>query len=391
MFSQIFDTLDARARRILNGTVCPSPDRTRDLLDKGSREVLELNEVAELLEIGADSGADTQFGMLREFTVRRFRKASGNRVRYIAPIYISSYCVDACPYCNFSANRRNAHRIRLNLADYERELDAVMASGARAIEIVLATDPELPWQSLTQYVARAAKALKGEAGSGVLLCSEYLPAEAYAALHEAGLWGMVQWDETLDRPAYTRWHNSSPRKRHFQERMDNHDRAMAAGLEVAPGALLGLADFRYEVLMQVGKARFLGSEHGRKPFVFGAPRLKPIAGADIHTATELSDRAFETALMVYKIAEPSVGRWLQTREAFEMNLANMLDGDVFTYKCGEVRPGGHRTQDASPAAALGSQFAVHDRTREAVESELAGMSFAIDYSWIGEGVCCGKC
>ena len=94
--------------------------------------------------------------------------------------------------------------------------------------------------------------------------------------------------------------------------MDNHDRALNAGLEVASGALFGLADFRYDVLMQVSRVRYFAEAYGRAPFVMGTARLKPIAGRELHLATSVSDRAHETALMVYKIAAPHIGRWLQT-------------------------------------------------------------------------------
>ena len=340
MFSHTFATLDPNVRRILDRAVCPSPDLTRELLEKSSRGELGLSEIAELLEIAADPAADSQFELLRAFTERQYRNNDGNHVRYIAPIYLSSFCVDTCGYCNFSATRRSAHRIRLSLADLDAELATVVGYGPRVLELVLATDPEFPWPVLAQYVAKTSEFLKGQAGSGVLLCSDYLPLEAYSALREAGLWGMVQWDETLDREAYRRWHSASPRKRHVEERMDNHERAVAAGLEVATGALFGLADLRYEVVMQIAKARFLEAEYGRKPFAFGTARLKPIGGRELHTVADVSDRAYEIALMVYKIAEPAVGRWLQTREEFETNMRNMLDGDAFTYRCGEVDPEG---------------------------------------------------
>lgn len=383
MFSRTFDTLDLNVRRILDQAVCPPPDRTQELLEKSLREELGLSEVAELLEISADPAADSQFQLLRAFTERQYRKAGGNHVRYIAPIYLSSYCVDTCGYCNFSGARRGVHRTRLSIEALDVELAAVAASGPRVIELVLTTDPELPWPALVPFVERTSEFLKNETGSGVLLCSEYLPFEAYSAFREAGLWGMVQWDETLDRDTYRRWHDASPRKRHFEERLDNHGRAMAAGLEVATGALFGLADARYEVVMQIAKARFLGAEYGRKPFAFGTARLKPIGGRELHTVAEVSDRAYEAALMVYKIAEPAVGRWLQTREAFETNMRNMLDGDAFTYRCGEVRPGGHGSPDVPLEKMSGSQFLVQDLTREAVEQKLSDMLFSIDYTWIG--------
>jgi 2-iminoacetate synthase len=383
-FSSFFNEHHAEVERIVDRVRPPALGTVQELLEKSSSEPLGLSELAALLEVGNQPGAAEQFQALRSFVHSQSRRPPGSRLRYIAPIYLSSYCTDTCGYCNFSGSRGNPARKRISIEGLEDELAAVLATGARVIELVLATDPEFPWPVLTRYVARTAALLKKEAGSGVLLCSEYLPEEAYIALREAGLWGMVQWDETLDRDAYRRWHAASPSKRHFEVRMDTHDRAVAAGLEVATGALFGLADFRYDALMQIAKARFLGAEYGRKPFVLGTARLRPIEGRQLHPVTEITDRAYETTLMVYKIAEPAIGRWLQTRETFELNLRNMLDGDAFTYKCGDVRPGGHRDSVLPSRVVSGGQFGVHEMSRESVEHALAGLGLHIDYAWIGK-------
>lgn len=381
MFSQAFPSLDADVRKILGQLACPSPERTAEILDAARKQPPSLAEIAELLEIGARENAGQQFGLLRRHAGERFRLPAGNRVRYIAPVYVSNFCVDSCGYCNFSAARKSTARKRLDLAEYENEVAGLIAARARVIELVFGTDAELSWRDLGRYVAKTVDMLKGEPGSGVFLCSDYLPAEAYRALHGEGLAGMVQWDETLDRESYVRWHGASPRKRHFEARMDSHCLAMAAGLEAASGALLGLADFRYETLMQVAKARFLAAEHGRRPFVFGTARLTPIDGRLPNAKAAISDHAYETALTVYKIAEPAVGRWLQTRETFDLNLRNVLDGDAFTARCGEVRPGGYTAGQPS----IGAQFAVHELFGDTAEARLNEIGFRIDYAWVAGG------
>jgi 2-iminoacetate synthase len=288
--------------------------------------------------------------------------------------------VDACPYCNFSALRKDTVRYRLSLAELDCEIASVLAREARVVELVYATDPEYDTQMLVRDVSRAVEAVRDLEGGGVLLCTEYLSSQAYEALADAGLRGIVQWDETLDERAYARWHSASPRKREFRARMDNHDRALAAGLEVATGALFGLADFRYDALMQVCRARYISDAYGRAPFVMGTARLKPIAGSELRLETSVSDRAHETALMVYKLALPHVGRWLQTRETFDLNLRNLLDGDVYTYSCGEVQPGGYTQINTTSFA--GAQFGVNELEREYVDRELAGQGFQIDYGWM---------
>ncbi len=341
---------------------------------------LPLPELAELLEIGAAPAATDQFELLRSFVNTEWRNSVGNSLRYVAPIYVSSFCLDACPYCNFSALKKDTARHRLTNDELDAEIDAVIARGAQVIELVYATDPACDLAMLLHHVSRTVEALPSRPGCGVLLCTEYLPGGSYEALRESGLLGIVQWDETLDEHAYRRWHARSPRKRDFCARMDNHDRALAGGLEVATGALFGLAGFRYDVLMQVAKARYFLEEYGRGPFVLGTARLKPIAGQDLRVPNAVSDQAYETSLMVYKIALPEAGRWLQTRETFAMNLRNLLDGDVFTYRCGDVRPGSY----SQPAAhsESGGQFGVNELERTAVEHQLAQSGFFIDYQWI---------
>lgn len=383
LFSSVYAEKNADVRSILNSVRCPSLQRVEEILANSQSSVPEppsLAEIAELLQIGVTEGADEQFNLLRAHTRKHWRAASGNTVRYVAPIYVSSFCVDACPYCNFSALRKDTVRHRLSSDELDREIDLVLARDARIIELVYATDPEYDTAALVRDVSRAVKAVENLEGGGVLLCTEYLPSETYNALADAGLRGIVQWDETLDEQAYTRWHSASPRKANFHTRMDNHDRAMAAGLDVATGALFGLADFRYDALMQVARARYFAQAYGRGPFVMGTARLKPIAGSELNLSTSVSDRAHENALMTYKIALPQAGRWLQTRETFELNLRNLLDGDVFTYSCGDVQPGGYTQINATTRA--GAQFGVNELERSYVDNELAKQGFQINYGWM---------
>ncbi len=378
MFSENYVSLDKQVRKILVNVETTSEEKVKEILEKSKNERLELPEIAELLEAGESKTVDR----LRDFTLSNFRKREGNKLRNISPVYLSSYCVDTCGYCQFSAKRKDTQRTRLSLSQLEEEVSAVIAEGNYVIEFTLATDTEFTPQKLVEYIAKTKELLEDRDGSGILLCSDYLTREAYRELKSAGLWGLVQWDETLDMVQYLKWHGQSPRKRHFTERMDNHDRAMGEGLEVATGVLFGLTDFRYDVLMQIAKVRHLETAYGRKPFVFGTPRLKPIGGLVLHPKQEVDDKKYETALMVYKIAEPEIARWLQTRETPELNFRNMLDGDVYTYRCGEVKPGGYKVNEKIIDSCKGGQFAVHELERKSFEAMLGGTGFSVDYAWI---------
>ncbi len=380
MFSKHYPSLDSQVRKILSAIREPTPQRTEDLLEK-SKTSIELSEIAELLEIGTKKYAE-HFELLRAFTANNFRNSADSELRNISPIYLSSYCIDTCGYCQFSAKRQDTQRTRLSISQLEQEVSSVIAEGNYVIEFTLATDPEFTSALLAEYIAKTKELLGNIKGSGILLCSDYLSDAAYRELRSAGLWGIVQWDETLDEMQYNKWHGQSPRKGHFEERMNNHDRAMSAGLEAATGVLFGLADFRYDVLMQIAKVRCLEKYYGKKPFVFGTPRLKPIGGRILHPNHEVNDYAYEVALMVYKLAEPAVARWLQTRETPALNLRNMLHKDVITYRCGEVKPGGYQVNAQTVDTCKGGQFGVNELERNRFELMIRNLGFNVNYAWV---------
>lgn len=378
MFNEKYDFLDSNVRRILRDVQLPSIDRVREILQ---HQKPSLDELAELLEIGQYDHAEEQFNIVRDFTHSRFR-TNQNVLRNISPIYLSSYCVDICSYCNYSAKRRNVQRTRLSIADLEQEVSTVINEGNKVIEFALGTDPIFTPEKLAEYILRTKELLKGETGSGVLICSDYFSREDYELLKKAGLWGIIQWDETLDRNMYGIWHNSSPRKSNFKERINNHDRAIQTGLQVAIGCLFGLNDYRYDVLMQIAKARYLRQEYGVNPFVFGTPRLKPIAGKLLHPKSEVNDRQYEISLMVYKIGEPQVSRWLQTRESLDLNMRNALDKDAITYCCGRVKPGGYRVNATKIDNCKGGQFEVNELETSLFEDRIKEQGFCVNRTWI---------
>jgi len=380
MFSKKYAEIDIEIKRILANAITPSPKKVEEILKKSKSRKISLEEIAELLKTN-EQETEKQFNLIKNFVYSEFRKEK-NILKSIAPIYLSSHCIDTCRYCNYSAKRKDVKRTRLNLLDLEEELNEVISIGNKVIEFTLATDSTFTPKKLVEYIAKTKTKLHGEKGSGILLCSDYFSELDYQLLKDAGLWGMIQWDETLNKNKYQRWHTCSPRKSNFKERINNHDRALQAGLEVATGFLFGLSEFKYDTLMQIAKARYLEKEYGVKPFVFGTPRIKTIARKKLHLKNEVTNNEYEIALMAYKIAEPQIARWLQTRETPELNLRNMVDGDMYTYACGEVKPGGYKVNKERINSYEGGQFRVIEMTKKQFEQELRKRNFQVDYSWI---------
>lgn len=355
----------------------PETLEVEEILNKSTSSSLTIKDLALLLELGNSEQTEEQVKYIKDWTFSRFRPEKST-LRHIAPLYLSNYCLDTCGYCGYSSRRKGVQRTRLELSELDEEVNAIIADGSKVIELVLGTDPYFSPQVLVEYVRKTKELLEKRGGNGVLLCSDFLSKKEYALLKDAGLWGIVQWDETLNQEKYSKWHKNSPRKSKFEQRINTHDTALSCGLEVATGCLFGLADYRYDTLMQVAKARYLNQEYGKSPFVFGVPRLKSFSNAQMHTPDEVTDQQFELALLVYKLAEPSIGRWLQTREKSELNIRNYLDHDVCTFCCGNVVPGGYSVN----RGCNGTQFKVNEISKESFERMLGTINFSVDYNWI---------
>jgi len=376
--NEIYAKLNGEVNQALDSAHIPDSTEVEELVDRSSTLSLSLNELASLFKISNGNQGKEQIENLRSLVHSKFLRGK-KPLRHISPIYISSHCIETCGYCGYSVNRRGVDRTRLNLSELETEVMAVIAEGSHAIELVLATDPFFSPEVLEKYISKTKSLLDKHNGGVALLCSDYFDKEDYKRLKDAGLWGIVQWDETLDVKKYRKWHHKSPRKSNFEQRINTHDIALSCGLETATGCLFGLGNYKYDVLMQIAKARQLQQKHNKFPFVFGVPRLKPINGKNVHMKDELTDSEYELALMVYKLSEPSVGRWLQTRESMALNQRNYLDNDVCTYRCGNVVPGGYSVNKNCG----GTQFKVAEMTRGSFEEGIKSVGLSVCYDWTG--------
>ena len=381
MYSDYYSEAVRRVTRALADARVPSLTETERILARTVSGALDLDDAAALLQLGQLPAGEPAVQRVRAAVEARFRPA-GSAVREIAPIYLSNDCIDRCKYCNF-AEQHDIPRLKLTPEQIASEVRKVVSEGSAVIEFTLATDPYFTPDRLEEAIRIAVQHVGDRPGAGVLLCSDHQSEETYRGFAACGLRGMVQWDETLDHDAYEKWHGHSERKgiEHFFERIDNHDRAMRAGLDVATGALFGLADVAYETLMQVLKARYLRETYGRAPFTFGTARLKGTGPRDWPATQLATDETYEMALLIFKLCEPEVGRWLQTREEFEPNLRRMLDGDYFTYRCGSVTPGGHEVNRDVPQT-LAGQFRVKELTRGQFEDGVTTAGFRIVYAWM---------
>ncbi len=373
MFSEIYEELDRQVRKILDEKN-HKEEIINPILQKSLEERLSMEEIGTLLKI---TNPKIKIEVI-EFIKERFTEEK-NIIKNISPIYLSSFCTDACKYCNFNKNKKHLRRTRLSEEETKEEVLANTKQGKTVIEFTLATDPVFTPNKISKYINETKNILEQtNKKNKIMLCSDYFTEKDYKLLKDTGLWGVVQWDETLDKKQYIKWHKGSQRKENFSERINTHDKAIKQGMEAATGILFGLSDYKYDVMIQIMKARYLEKEYGKQLFTFGTPRLKKIEKTNLKSPFSVTDLDFAFAIAIYKIAEPQISRWLQTRETIEFNFQQMLNNDYITYNCGDVKPGGYWVNKENKYS---SQFRVNELTEDEIKRKLEKQNFKLLKSW----------
>ena len=335
---------------------------------------LGVDEAASLIAWGRDPA---RRGEIHAAASCARERLAPHTVEFIIPVYLTSFCQNECLYCGYRKSNPIAERIRLELEDFDKQLELICSWGHRQIELVLSDDPEFGPDLLARYVESTRRKLDAMGGGVVALCSPVYEQRDYARLRAAGLDWVVEWQETYHQPHFDRWHFVGSRKRHFESRLDIWDNTIAAGIrKVGLGALLGLYDWRFDVLATVEHGNYLRRTYGIEPHALGIPRLKPARGvlaSQKPSRFSVSDDDFRLILDVYHLAFPHSRLFFNTRESYEFNLSMVAPGDLFTVDC-ETLPGGYLRRH------LPGQFSTHDYPdRWKVVETLAGRGLSSRY------------
>ena len=298
----------------------------------------------------------------RELTLQRF----GRAVRLFAPLYVSNACLSSCTYCGFSKGLDVARRT-LTVPEVVAEAESLVAQGFRHLLLV---SGEHRIEVSADYLVACVEALRGIVPS-LSIETQTWSDDTYARLVEAGLEGVVHYQETYDRPRYAETHVAGW-KRDYDRRLSSTERAAESGVRrLGIGVLLGLsADWRADVQTVAEHAAWLQRTYWRTEVTVSLPRIKPSASG-FQPVVPVSDAEYVQALCALRLVAPEVGIVLSTRES-----AVLRDGlvriAVTTMSAGSsTEPGGY----LHPGEAQ-EQFAISD---ERSPAEVAAMLVAAGY------------
>jgi 2-iminoacetate synthase len=356
-FGRYLDDLDLSG---LVGDAASADDRDVDRALTARRPGLD--DLAVLLSPAATERVEDLARRARELTLQRF----GRAIRLFAPLYVSNACLSTCAYCGFSKDLL-VNRRTLLPREVVKEAELLRDRGFRSILLVSGEHRvEVSPEYLIECVARV-----GQVVPQVSLETQTWDEPVYERLVNAGIEGVVHYQETYDRDRYAEVHLRGW-KRDFDRRLNAIESAAVAGVRrIGLGALLGLApDWKADVIGLVAHGSWLQQHAWRAELTTSLPRLKPSA-AGFPPQSVVSDREYVQALAAVRILLPEAGIVLSTREPVALR-DGLLRVCVTTMSAGSsTEPGGY----GSPGEAQ-EQFAISDeRSPAEVSAAIAGAGY----------------
>jgi len=311
---------------------------------------------------------DLEFKSLAARAAGLTRRHFGRTMRLFAPLYLSNECINSCAYCGFS-RENEILRVTLEVREVLKEAGHLMSEGFRSLLLVAGEHPKfvsgIYLQSCLSELRRMVPSL----------AIEVAPMEIadYRRMVEAGAEGLVLYQETYDPEIYSTLHLAGPKK-DFAWRLMGPERGYAGGFRrIGVGALLGLAPWRSEMMRLGAHLDWLLRNCWRAHFTVSFPRLRPAAGS-FAPRYPVSDRDLVQMVCAFRVAFPTVGIVLSTREPSALRDVLARVGVTLMSAGSHTEPGGytgqgtgklHHTvrglQIVAEGESADAQFAVSDR------------------------------
>ncbi len=301
----------------------PDKQRVRDIIQKSlAIQTLSGDEVAALLAVDDPELIDEMAAAAWEIK----HKVYDNRVVTFAPMYISSYCVNRCRYCGFSADNIHEKRRCLTQEEIKREAEAMIRLGHKRVMAVFGEHPmtgaEFIAESLDSIYSASAQMRRGLCNvRRINVNAAPLSIDDLKVVQKAGIGTFQVFQETYDHKIYREMHPQDTVKGDYGWRLTCMHRAFDAGIDdVGLGVLFGLnLDWKFEVAAMCTHARELERFVGIGPHTFSVPRMHAASGSEVANAkSNFSDDDFFKAVLVLRLAVPYTGLIVTARETKEL-------------------------------------------------------------------------
>lgn len=335
-----------------------------DVRNALSKAQCNIDDFMALISPAAAPYIEQMAQLSRHYTQERFGKVMS---MYI-PMYITNSCTNHCVYCGFNHNNPMPRTI-LNSKEIEQECRAIKQLAP--FENLLIVTGENPRDAGVEYLEKALQTARPYFSN---LSIEVMPlkSEDYYRLTQAGLNGVVCFQETYNRDRYKVYHPKGM-KSNYEWRLNGYDRMGQAGVhKIGMGVLIGLEDWRTDVAFMAIHLQYLRRHYWQTRYSVNFPRLRPSAGG-FPPNVVMSDRELAQLIFAFRIFDHDVDISVSTRETphFRDNIATL--GATSMSAGSKTEPGGYYTY---PQAL--EQFSVSDeRTPAEVEAAIKGVGYEV--------------
>ncbi|MBR6758350.1 MAG: 2-iminoacetate synthase ThiH [Bacteroidaceae bacterium] len=331
-----------------------------------SKRVCNIDDFMALISPAATPYIEDMARLSRQYTQERFGKV----ISMYIPMYITNSCSNHCVYCGFNHNNPMPRTI-LSQEEIEQECKAIRQLAP--FENLLIVTGENPRDAGVEYLEKSLQTVRPYFNN---LSIEVMPlkSEEYYRLTQAGLNGVVCFQETYHREHYKIYHPKGM-KSNYEWRLNGYDRMGQAGVhKIGMGVLIGLEEWRTDVTFMALHLLYLRKHYWRTRYSVNFPRLRPSAGG-FQPNTIMSDKELAQLIFAYRIFDHDVDISVSTRETphFRNHITTL--GATSMSAGSKTEPGGYYTH---PQAL--EQFSVSDE-RSPLEVEAAIKAAGYEVVW----------
>jgi 2-iminoacetate synthase len=367
--------IDSRAicRRVETFGLGEDPVRVREILAKALElKGLDSQDVEALIAVSDPDLLEELFHTARSVKESIY----GPRIVLFAPLYISNLCKNNCLYCGFRAENKQIRRRALSQEEIASEVKILIEQGHK--RILLVAGESYPGEGFSYILQSIETVYKTRSGRGeirrVNVNLAPLSIDQFKELKAAGIGTYQLFQETYHPETYSIMHPSGS-KRNYAWRFGAIERAMEAGIDdVGMGVLLGLYDWRFEILALLRHVEHLDAVFGVGPHTISVPRLEPTVDSEVasNPPYPVSDNDFLKIVAILRMAVPYTGIIMSTRENAETRRATLALGVSQISAGSRTNPGGY----ADGVQNRGAQFELGDhRMLDEVVGDLARLGY----------------
>lgn len=332
-FADIIDQWDwdETGRQIMAST---DEDVRRVLAKSRRNRPLTPEDFMVLVSPAAAGFLEEMASLSRHYTQERF----GKTISMYIPMYVSNACSNACVYCGFN-HKNKFERTILTMEQIEQECKAIRELGP--FENLLIVSGEFPSKCDVKYFENVLHTCRPYFHN-LTIEVQPLKMEEYRRLTEAGLNGVVCFQETYHRSAYKTYHPKGM-KSVYEWRLNGYDRMGQAGVhKIGMGVLIGLEDWRTDVVMMARHLRYLQKNYWRTRYSVNFPRMCP-SESGFQPNVVMNDRELAQLTFAFRLFDHDIDISFSTRESRSFR-NNMLQLGVTSMSAGsQTEPGGYAT------------------------------------------------